>query len=142
MRMHQSDKCGRQLSIANMASKQPQRLSKGFCGTLWQLLVLLRPLPALFMVALSFLEALLVFKGGSQIFNQSVSHQCSLYTVKTDLHTCSWSSGWPVLPDHCGSTALFVHQNHPDISSTVRMQHHHQSHQSVAGRAASLQVWL
>ena len=53
------------LSAADMASKQPQRLPKGFCGMLWQLLVLLRPLPALFLVALSILEAILVFQGGT-----------------------------------------------------------------------------
>ena len=47
-----------------MASEQPQRLPKDFCGALWQLLVLLRPF-FFFMVALSVVEVLLVFKGGS-----------------------------------------------------------------------------
>ena len=46
-----------------MPNKPQQRISVGFWRTLWQLLVLLRPFPALFLVLLSILEAILVSKG-------------------------------------------------------------------------------
>ena len=46
-----------------MPNKPQHRLSVGFWRTLWQLLVLLRPFPALFLVLLSVIEAVLVSKG-------------------------------------------------------------------------------
>lgn len=74
------------LSSADMASKPQQRLPIGFCGMLWRLLVLLRPLPALFLVALSFLEAILVFKGSCQI-GKYLASACS-FALQRQLTTC------------------------------------------------------
>lgn len=87
--MRQNDRCAKEtvqryacrtlymkLSSADMASKPQQRLPISFCGMLWRLLVLLRPLPALFLVALSFLEAILVFKGGCQV-SKHLASACS-----------------------------------------------------------------
>lgn len=109
---------------------------------LWQLLVLLKPLPALLLIALSFLEAVLVFKGRLQVAEQpclpASIRFCRLRA--SDLHFCSWPGRWPILPDYCGSATLFIHQDKSHLSSTVRMQYYCQIHNSVAVRAASVQV--
>lgn len=52
-----------------MVCKPQPNLPGCVFGMLWQLLVLLRPFPALYLIALSFLEAVLVFQGGHQVLN-------------------------------------------------------------------------
>lgn len=124
-----------------MVRKQPHPPGR-FFGMLWQLLVLLKTFPALFLIALSFLEAVLVFKGGHQVAKQPCLHAtvrfCGLRAY--GLHFCSWTSCWPILPDYCGSATLFIRQNKSHLSSAVCMQHNCEIHNLVAVRAASVQV--
>lgn len=131
-----------QLSAVEMVCKPQPNLPGGVFGMLWKLLVLLRPFPALYLIALSFLEAVLVFKGGHQVVEQPCLQAgvpfCGLKAY--DLHPCSWARCRPILPDHCGSATLFVHQNKSHLSGVVRMQHHCQIHNPMAVRAASVQV--
>lgn len=104
MRMRQHDRCGKEIlqrhacrtlcmksSCPDMASKPQQRPPIGFCGMLWRLLVLLRPLPALFLVALSFLEAILVFKGGCQYAKTCSKY--SFFALQRQLTTCIFAVG-------------------------------------------------
>ncbi len=48
-----------------MAGMSKFRTYRGFWRMLWRLLVLLRPFPAIFLVALSVAEAVVVAKGSS-----------------------------------------------------------------------------